>query len=303
VAAPALAARALTHRFGDRTALDGVTLAVGAGERVALLGVNGSGKTTLLRIAATSLRPDGGTMTVAGHDVVSQPDAVRRALGVVFQHPALDAALTCREALALQAALVGIPRADRASRIVDALAEAGLSDRAGGRIATLSGGLARRLDLARGLLHRPALALLDEPTTGLDPLARDAFWALLDRRRAEGAQLVATHMMDEAARCDRVVILDAGRVVADGAPGPLTDALGTDALWLDTDDAPALAATLAADDLDATPVADRVLVRDANARGLVHTLYEHPDVRAVALRPPTLDDVFACAVGQTLHAP
>ena len=295
----ALRARDLAHAFGDVRALEGVSLTVGASERVALLGPNGSGKTTLLRIASTRLRPDAGQVEVAGHDVVAAPDAVRQRVGVVFQSPALDGALTCREALRFQAALVRIPRADVAGRVDAALADAGLADRAGDRVAALSGGLARRLDLARGLMHRPALALLDEPTTGLDPLAREAFWAVLDRRRADGAQLVATHLMDEAARCDRVVILDAGRVVADGAPGALTAALGPDALWLDADDAPALAASLHADGLDARPVAGRVLVRADDARQRVGRLYERPDVRGVSIQPPTLADVFAAHVGQT----
>ena len=243
MAAPiaALVAVDVAHTFGDTTALGGVTLTVGGHERVALLGRNGSGKTTLLRIASTQLRPSAGQVAVAGHDVVAEPDAVRQHLGVVFQSPALDPALTAREALRLQAALVRLDRADVAGRVADALADAGLEDRADDRIGTFSGGMARRLDLARGLLHRPSLALLDEPTTGLDPLARDAFWAVLDRRRGDGSQVVATHAMDEAARCDRVVILDAGRVVADGTPDALTASLGPDALWLDTDDADALA--------------------------------------------------------------
>ena len=293
----ALEARDVVHAYGDARALDGVSLTVGPSERVALLGRNGSGKTTLLRIAATSLRPDAGAVAVAGHDVASEAAAVRRHVGVVFQSPALDAALTAREALALQAALVGIARSALPARLDDALAEAGLADRADDRVGTFSGGLVRRLDLARGLLHRPALALLDEPTTGLDPLAREAFWAVLDRRRADGAQLVATHLMDEAVRCDRVVILDAGRVVADGTPAALTAALGADALWLTADDAPTLAAALRAEGRDATPVEGRVLVRDAAARELLADLYARPDVRAVSIQPPTLDDVFAATVG------
>ena len=296
--APALEAQDLVHVYGDVRALDGVSLRVGVRERVALLGRNGSGKTTLLRIASTLLRPTAGRLAVAGLDVAAQPDAVRRRLGVVFQSPALDAALTCREALRLQAALVGLGRAEAGPRVEAALDESGLRDRAGQRVGALSGGLARRLDLARGLLHRPALALLDEPTTGLDPLAREAFWDALDRRRGDGAQLVATHLMDEAARCDRVVILEAGRVVADGTPAALTAALGDDALWLASDDAPALARALRADGLEARAVEARVLVRAGDARALVSDLYARPDVRAVSIRPPTLADVFAATVGE-----
>ena len=292
----ALAADGLGFDYGDRPALRDVTFAVGAGERVGLLGRNGSGKTTLLRIASTRLRPDCGTLDVAGLDVSANPAGVRRRLGVVFQSTALDPALTAREALQMQAALVGIGRRDRAAAVEAALRDAGLADRAGARVATLSGGLARRLDLARGLLHRPALALLDEPTTGLDPVARDEFWALLDRRRGDGAQLVATHLMDEAERCDRVVILDAGRVVAEGAPAALAARLGADALWLDGDDPHALAAALRAEGTDAQAVGDRVLVRADDARQRVAALYARPDVRGVSIQPPTLADVFAAAV-------
>ena len=294
--APALAADGLGFDYGERAALDDVTFTVGADERVGLLGRNGSGKTTLLRIASTRLRPDRGALRVAGLDVAADPAGVRRQLGVVFQSPALDPALTAREALRMQAALVGIGRRERAAAVDAGLADAGLADRAGTRVGTLSGGLARRLDLARGLLHRPALALLDEPTTGLDPVARQEFWALLDRRRGDGAQLVATHLMDEAERCDRVVILDSGRVVADGTPAALAARLGTDALWLDGGDAEALAAALRSEGTDAQAVGDRVLVRADDARRRVAALYDRPDVRGVSIQPPTLADVFAAAV-------
>ena len=296
---PALAVRDLRHAYDGTTALDGVTLTVGAHERVALLGRNGSGKTTLLRIASTLLTPEAGTVEVCGLDVRVEAGAVRQRLGVVFQSPALDGALTVREALALQAALSGVPRADRSARLGATLEDAGLVDRANDRVATLSGGLARRLDLARGLIDRPALALLDEPTTGLDPVARDAFWTVLDRRRADGAQLIATHLMDEAERCDRVVILDRGRVVADDSPQALTARLGDDALWLDTGDAPALAEALRADGLDARTVGDRVVVRAGAGR--IADLYARSDVRAATIHPPSLADVFADAVADSAH--
>ena len=233
---------------------------------------------------------------MAGLDVTARPDDVRRRLGVVFQSPALDSALTCRESLGLQAALYGIPRADRAATVAQALADADLGGRADDRVGTLSGGLARRLDLVRGLLHRPALSLLDEPTVGLDPLARQAFWATLDARR-EGAQLVTTHDMDEAERCDRVVILDHGRVVADGAPGSLRHALGADALWLDGPDPAGLAQSLTEAGTDAVAVAGRVSVRTSDAHALAGALYARPNVQGVSIHPPTMADVFAHAVG------
>jgi ABC-2 type transport system ATP-binding protein len=286
----------VSHTFGEVRALDRVDLTVGRQERVALLGRNGSGKTTLLRIASTLLRPEAGHVSVCGHDLDGPSAPIRQQIGVVFQSPALDPALTAREALTLQAALVGIPRLERAARIADALGDADLHDRADDRVGTFSGGMARRLDLSRSLLHRPALALLDEPTTGLDPIARDAFWAVLDERRAEGAQIIATHLMEEAARCDRVVILDRGRVVADDTPAALTSSLGADALWLDTPDASALAAGLTEGGHDAQVVDGRVLLLVADATERVAELYARPDVRGVSIRQPTLGDVFAARV-------
>ena len=298
---PALAADGLGFSYGETVALDHVTFSVEPGERVGLLGQNGSGKTTLLRIASTRLSAHMGSLRIGGVDVAECPDDVRRQLGVVFQSPALDSALTCRESLRLQAALYAIPRADRDRVIAEALAEVALADRANDRVGTLSGGLARRLDLVRGLLHRPAVSLLDEPTVGLDPLAREAFWSTLDARR-DGAQVIATHDMDEADRCDRVVILDRGRVVADGTPRSLTSALGADALWLDASDPAGLAHSLTEAGTDAVAVGDRVLVRTPNARSLAGPLYERHDVRGASIRPPTMADVFAHAVGSAPSA-
>ena len=296
---PALSVRDLAHAYDGTAALRGVSLDVAPGERVGLLGANGSGKTTLMRAVSTLLSPDAGTVTVGGADARRDPAAVRRRIGVVFQSPALDDALTVRESLALQAALAGLGRGEARARIDDLLGRLDLADRAGSRVGTLSGGLARRADLARGLLNRPALVLLDEPTGGLDPLARAALWDTLDglRRDDASAQLVATHLMDEAERCDRVAILDAGRLVALGTPAALKGALGRDALWLDTDDAPALAAQLVAEGLDARAAGGRVLVAAEDPGALLPALYARPDVRAAALKEPSMDDVFAAAVG------
>ena len=302
---PALSVRDLAHRYGETPALRGVSLDVAPGERVGLLGVNGSGKTTLLRAVSTLLTPDTGSVEVGGADARRDPSAVRRRIGVVFQSPALDGALTVRESLELQAALVGIARADAQGRIDALLDRLGLTDRAGDRVGTLSGGLVRRADLARGLLHRsadlPVLVLLDEPTGGLDPVARTALWDTLDDlRTADGsAQVVATHLMDEAERCDRVAILDAGRLVALGTPTALKGALGHDALWLDTDDAPALAERLRAEGHDARAVGGRVLVASGAPAALLPALYSRPEVRAAAVKEPSMDDVFATAVAHT----
>ncbi|HLT47564.1 MAG TPA: ABC transporter ATP-binding protein, partial [Rubricoccaceae bacterium] len=237
-AGAALTAEGVTHRYGAHVALREVTFSVAPGERFALLGPNGGGKTTLFRLAATLMRPSEGRVTVFGHDTAGAPAAVRRRLGVIFQQPALDRELTVRESLRAHAALVGVPRAEVGARAAEVLARFGLDEHAGRRVKALSGGLARRTDLARGLLHRPALLLLDEPTTGLDPAARRDLWDALDAllRRDGTTQVVATHLMDEAERCDRVGILDRGRLVALDTPDALKSRLGAETLWLDTPD-------------------------------------------------------------------
>ena len=280
-------------------ALDGVTLTVAPGERVALLGPNGGGKTTLFRVVTTLLRPDAGTASVFGHDVVAESAAARARLGVVFQTVALDGVLTVRENLGVHGALAGLRGAALHQSITDALAAVGLTDRASARVATLSGGLARRADLARVLMHRPNLLLLDEPTVGLDPTARRELWATLDdARRAGMAQLVATHLLDEAEACDRVVILDRGRIVADDTPAALTARLGADALWLETPDAEAVAADLRKRlGLDARPVGRRVLVAADDPAGVLPAVYAAPGVVGATVRRPSLDDVFAAATG------
>ncbi len=287
-----------TYRGTDRPALDGVSLAVAPGERVALLGPNGGGKTTLFRCVTTLLRPDAGAVTVFGFGTTAEPAAVRQRLGVVFQTVALDGVLTVRENLSTHAALSGLSGAEARTRVAEALEAVGLVDRADARVKSLSGGLARRADLARVLLHRPPLLLLDEPTVGLDPTARRELWDALDALRDSGtAQLVATHLLDEAEACDRVTILDRGRVVADGTPDALTSSLGSDALWLDSLDAEALAARLAARGLDARAVGRRVLVVADDPAALLPDLYASDGVAGATVRRPTLDDVFAARTG------
>ena len=191
MSAPAVDIQGVTHRYGQHEALRSVTLDVPAGALYGLLGPNGSGKTTLFRILSTLMPPSEGDARVFGLDTTQRPEAVRNRLGVVFQDPALDEALTVRENLRFQASLYGLAGADRRDRINDLLTRLDVADRAGDRVEALSGGLKRRVDLARGLLHRPDLLLLDEPTTGLDPGARRAFWTAIDRlREAEGTTLI-----------------------------------------------------------------------------------------------------------------
>ncbi|PSQ72158.1 MAG: ABC transporter ATP-binding protein, partial [Bacteroidetes bacterium QH_1_64_81] len=234
---PAVDIQGVTHRYGTHLALQDVTLQVAPGALYGLLGPNGSGKTTLFRILSTLLPPSEGRAQVFGLDTAQEPDAVRQRIGAVFQDEALDDTLTVRENLRFQAALYGLHGAARRDRIDALLQRLDVTDRADDAAGDLSGGLRRRVDLARGLLHQPDLLLLDEPTSGLDPAARRTFWTAVHRlQEAEGTTLLlATHLMDEADRCDRVGILSDGALVTDGAPDALKDALGDETIWVETD--------------------------------------------------------------------
>ncbi len=303
---PAVRIRELGQRFRDREALAGISLDVRRGEMLALLGPNGSGKTTLFRVLATALVPTRGTVTVFGADVVRQPKPVRRAMGVVFQAPSLDRKLTARENLRHQGRLYGLRGRDLETRIAGALRNVGVDDRADERVERLSGGLTRRVELAKGLLHRPALLLLDEPTTGLDPAARREFWGLLERIRAEaGTTVVATtHLMDEAERGDRVAVLDSGRLVALGAPAELEAEIGGDVITVAADDPERLAACIRERfGLGAVVVDRAVRIERAGGHELVAPLVEafRDQVRGIALGRPTLDDVFVRHTGRHLE--
>lgn len=218
----------VSRHYGGRRALDGVDLTVGPGEVVALLGPNGAGKTTLFRIIEALIPADGGTVAVAGLDVVQQPARALAALGIVFQETTLDLDLTVAENLHYYAALRGLPRRGRAAAVQQALARLGLEDRAASRARELSGGLRRRVELARALIGAPALLLLDEPSDALDPASRIALRAEIDRlRRLTGCGVLwATHLVEEVSNADRVVILDRGRVIAAGPPAAIIAAAG-----------------------------------------------------------------------------
>ena len=297
MSAPAVDIQGVTHRYGQHEALRSVTLDVPTGALYGLLGPNGSGKTTLFRILSTLMPPSEGDARVFGLDTTQQPEAVRNRLGVVFQDPALDEALTVRENLRFQSSLYGLNGADRRDRIDELLARLDVTDRVDDPVKALSGGLKRRVDLARGLLHRPDLLLLDEPTTGLDPAARRAFWTAIDRlREAEGTTLLlATHLMDEAERCDRVGILSDGALVADGTPAALKAELGDQTLWVETDDPAALRDRIDAQfGVPTRIVGSTVQVAPPNPPAFLASLYEAlgDRIRSATIRTPTLDDVF-----------
>jgi ABC-2 type transport system ATP-binding protein len=229
---PAVEAVELRHRFGEVQALDGVSFEVAQGAVFGLLGPNGAGKTTTIRALVTLLDPDGGEARVFGLDVRRQSMAVRRLLGYVPQQLSADGDLTGRENVWLFARLYDIPRGDRRDRIDEALSLMNLTQAAGRRVQTYSGGMVRRLELAQALIHRPRLLVLDEPTIGLDPLARTDVWERVRALRAETGMtvLLTTHYMEEADQlCERVALMHQGRIVASGTPGKLKSELGPDA--------------------------------------------------------------------------
>lgn len=305
---PAVVVEDLSRRFGERLALQSVDFAVGPGEVFALLGPNGGGKTTLFRILATLLPPSSGAFRVLGLDPGRDRREVRRLLGVVFQSPALDRSLTVRENLDLQGALFGMPRSLSRERGEGLLSRLGLLERAGERVATLSGGLARRVEIAKALLPRPPVLLLDEPSTGLDPLARRELRRLLsDLVRENGTTvLLTTHLFEEADAADRIGILDRGRLVATGAPADLKAAVGGDVVTVATggpEEAAALAREVVARFGDSagavSPLGATVRVERPDGHAFVPPLVQAFPGRftSVTLSAPSLEDVFVDCTG------
>jgi ABC-2 type transport system ATP-binding protein len=231
-----IATQALTRRFGELTAVDALTLAVAPGEVFGLLGPNGAGKSTAIKMLTTLLPPTSGDASVAGYDITRRAAEVRRSIGYVPQVLSADGTLTGYENLLVFAKLYDLPRAKRSSEVRAALAFMGLTDAADKLVRTYSGGMIRRLEIAQALLHHPRVLFLDEPTVGLDPLARRAVWDLVVQLRADYGMtiLLTTHLMEEAdTLCDRVAIMDHGRVAAIGSPADLKETLGSANATLD----------------------------------------------------------------------
>jgi ABC-2 type transport system ATP-binding protein len=294
----------LTHHYGERRALDQVSLEVGQGEIFGFLGPNGGGKTTLFRLLTTLRPPQAGSITLGGVSYVGDLAAVRARIGCVFQHPALDKKLKVAENLRHQGRLYGLCGRALEARIGELLERFGLADRAGSMVQDLSGGLQRRVEIAKALLHRPEVLLMDEPSTGLDPGIRTELWDYYERlRREDGITLMMTsHLLEEAERCDRIAILDQGRIIVQGAPAALRAALGGRILRLESGDAEALAGRVRG--LTPHPVEVRgrgvavLLPEDAGgeAARLVREL--EGAVESVHLARPTLADVYQAKVGR-----
>jgi ABC-2 type transport system ATP-binding protein len=291
-----------------RPALAGVSFTVEPGEIFGFLGPNGGGKSTLFRILATLVRPDAGSLQVFGDDLATRAREIRRALGVVFQSPSLDLQLTVRENLVHQGHLYGLGGRDLAARIAAGLERFGLAERAGQRARELSGGLRRRAEIAKALLHAPRLLLLDEPSTGLDPGARRDLWDTLAALRGEGVTvLLTTHFMEEGDRCGRLALLSAGTVVAEGTPRALKGEIGGDVITLTglDIDPEALARDLAAlhPGLDFQVRDGAVRLEHEGGHELAARLAGSLPGRigAVTVARPTLEDVFLRRTGHRLY--
>src|SRR4051812_22862706 len=295
----------ITHRYGDRLALDDVSFDVRAAEIFGLLGPNGSGKTSLFRILSTLMLPSGGNAEIMGAHVATSPNTVRRNIGVVFQAQSVDVKLSAAENLRHQGHLYGLSGRTLTARIADMLGRVGLADRANERVETFSGGMQRRVELAKGLLHRPSVLLLDEPTTGLDPGARRDLWKYLAQLRdSEGVTvLVTTHLMEEAERCDRLAILNEGHLVGLGTPTELKNEIGGDVVIFEIVD-PTRASELAEKislrfALKATALGGKVRLEAPNAHKLVTSVVETflGDIKGFSVSKPSLEDVFVSRTG------
>jgi ABC-2 type transport system ATP-binding protein len=306
MAESAVIATGLVKHFGDVQAVRGVDLEVGRGEVFGFLGPNGAGKSTTISMLCTLLTPTAGSARVAGFDVVTERALVRRHIGLVFQDPTLDTYLTAEHNLRLHAELYGVPRAAFPDRMHQVLTLVGLWDRREAKVSTFSGGMRRRLEIARGLVHSPRVLFLDEPTVGLDPQTRASIWDYIGQlRRTEDITIfLTTHYMDEAEYCDRIAIIDHGSLIALGTPEDLKASVGTDRVRIRTeDDERAIALLREHFGLDPSMSEGAVTFAVAAGEQFVPRLFaELPvPIRSVSVARPSLDDVFMSYTGTSIR--
>lgn len=297
----AIEAKELGFRYGDHVALDQMSLEVNVGEIFALLGPNGSGKTTLFKLLSTLAPLQGGELHAFGTSVRESPASVRSMLGIVFQSPSLDPKLTVLENMRCQAALYGLRGSRLQNRIDQLTHQLGITDRTDSLVEQLSGGLKRRVELAKGMLHEPRLLLMDEPSTGLDPSSRLDLWhAIVSLQQESGVTvLLTTHLLDEANKADRIAIMDAGRVVACGQPDELKEGLGAQILSIETKDPLEVENFLRERDVAVAQSAETIQVTGPEAADLVAPLSQHfgERITSITLGQPSLEDVFVAHTG------
>ena len=302
----AISVRELTKRYGDLEAVRGIDFEVASGETFGFLGPNSAGKSTTISILCTLIRPTSGKAMVAGHDVVAERDTVRRNIGLVFQDTTLDTYLTGEQNLRFHADLYGVPKSAVAPRMRQVLEMVGLWDRRESLVRTYSGGMQRRLEIARGLLHAPHVLFLDEPTVGLDPQTRSSIWRYINelKQREDITIFLTTHYMDEAEHCDRIAIIDHGKIVAIDTPEALKASVGKDRVQISTaDDQAAIAELAERFGIDAAMHEGLVTFSVESGEEFVPRLFAGLDVaiRSVSVARPSLDDVFMNYTGRTIR--
>jgi ABC-2 type transport system ATP-binding protein len=302
----AVSVNGLVKRYDQLEAVRGIDFEVATGEIFGFLGPNGAGKSTTISMLCTLVRPSGGSALVAGHDIVSERDDVRRNIGLVFQETTLDGYLSAEQNLRLHAELYGVPRALVSDRMRQVLEMVGLWERRESLANTFSGGMKRRLEIARGLFHSPRVLFLDEPTVGLDPQTRSSIWGYIRELKAQEdiTIFLTTHYMDEAEYCDRIAIMDQGRIIVLDSPEALKASVGKDRVQLHTDDdQAAIAALRERFAIEATIVEGAVTFGVSEGEHFVPRLFAELDVpiRTVSVARPSLDDVFLSYTGSTIR--
>jgi ABC-2 type transport system ATP-binding protein len=296
----------LVKRYGEIEAVRGINFDVTAGETFGFLGPNGAGKSTTIKILCTLANPTSGSARVAGHDVVKERDTVRRNIGLVFQDTTLDSYLSGEQNLRFHADLYGVPRQQLAPRLKQVLEMVNLWDRRESIVSTYSGGMKRRLEIARGLLHAPRVLFLDEPTVGLDPQTRSSIWEYINdlKQREDITIFLTTHYMDEAENCDRIAIIDHGQIVAIDTPEALKASIGKDRVQISTtDDQAAIKELKDQFELEAAVHDGLVTFNVASGEQFVPRLFAEltQSIRSVSVHRPTLDDVFMSYTGRTIR--